>query len=49
MTLGLPAESGNDYQKKSAGFKFVITAAANMPTNGGKDFDKNHNNKKNKH
>ena len=49
MTLGLPAESGNDYQKKSAGFKFVITAAANMPTNDGKDFDKNHNNKKNKH
>lgn len=28
MTLGLPAESGNDYQKKSARFKFVITATA---------------------
>lgn len=40
MTLGLPAESGNDYQEKTAGFKFVITAAANMPTYDGKDFEK---------
>jgi len=31
MTLSLPAESGNEYQSKSAGFKFVITAAADMP------------------
>ena len=40
MTLGLPAESGNDYQNKSAGFKFVITAAANAPTHSSKDFEK---------
>jgi len=30
MTLSLPAESGNEYQSKSAGFKFVITAAADV-------------------
>jgi hypothetical protein len=31
MTLRLPAESGNEYQSKSAGFKFVITASADAP------------------
>ncbi len=31
MTLRLPAESGNEYQSKSAGFKFVVTAAADAP------------------
>jgi hypothetical protein len=32
MTLGLAAESGNEYQNKSTGFRFVITAAANSST-----------------
>lgn len=41
MTLSLPDESGNEYQSKNAGFKFVITAAANAPTNGGNDSDIN--------
>jgi hypothetical protein len=31
MTLSLPGGSGNEYQSKSAGFKFVITAAADTP------------------
>lgn len=32
MTLSLPGGSGNEYQSKSAGFKFVITASADAPT-----------------
>lgn len=32
MTLSLPGGSGNEYQSKSAGFKFVITASAGEPT-----------------
>jgi hypothetical protein len=32
MTLSLPGDSGNEYQSKSAGFKFVITASADAPT-----------------
>lgn len=32
MTLSLPANSGNEYQSKSAGFKFVITAASDVPS-----------------
>lgn len=49
LTLSLPAESGNEYQSRSAGFKFVITASADTASNGGKAFDLKQNNKNNKH
>ena len=49
MTLSLPAGSGNEYQSKNAGFKFVITAAANAPAHDGKDSDKNLYKKMKKH
>jgi hypothetical protein len=39
LTLDLPADSGDEYQKKKAGFKFVITASANKTVNGGKYFN----------
>lgn len=45
MTLGLAAESGNEYQNKSTGFKFVITAAANSSTPNS-DVDTKQSNKK---
>jgi len=37
LTLQLPADSSDEYQKKKAGFKFIITASANKGTSGGKD------------
>lgn len=37
LTLELPADSGDEFQKIKAGFKFVITASANNTVNGSKD------------
>lgn len=41
MTLGLPAESGDEYQRKTAGFKFIFTAAGIATTQSGKDLKNN--------
>lgn len=46
MILGLPAESGNEYQKKTAGFKFIFTAAGIATTQGGKDLNNKKNNER---